>query len=135
MAFNKNFKSANVKNDINNLINLENDNINNKLITSTSTFQKDDERENELNKLMNNMKYKELTYDKDMNEELRQLAKETNNMDENDINNININNYVFNETLRNQIMNSKNDEFNSGNNTGKNNANKIFGKIFNTNKK
>ena len=135
LAFNKNFKSSNVKNDINNLINLENDNINNKLITSTSTFQKDDERENELNKLMNNMKNKEMTYDKDMNEELRQLAKETNNMDENDINDININNYVFNETLRNQIMMSKNDEINSGNNTGKNNANKIFGKIFNTNKK
>ena len=76
------------------------------------------------------MKNKEMTYDKDMNEELRQLAKETNKMDENDINN-----YILNETLRNQIMNSKNDEINIGeNNIGKNNGNNIIGKIFNSKK-
>ena len=76
------------------------------------------------------MKNKEMTYDKDMNEELRQLAKETNKMEENDINN-----YILNETLRNQIMNSKNDEINiGGNNIGKNNGNNIIGKIFNSKK-
>ena len=79
---------------------------------------------------MNNMKNKEMAYDKDMNEELRQLAKETKIMEENDINN-----YILNETLRNQIMNSKIDEMNKGEaNTGKNNGNKIIGKIFNSKK-
>ena len=75
MTFSHNFdKKENNVNEIQNI----NDNINNKLITSTSTFQKDDEREKELNKLMNNMKSKDNLYDKEMNEELRQLAKETN---------------------------------------------------------
>ena len=51
-------------------------------------------------------------------------------MEENDINN-----YILNETLRNQIMNSKNDEINiGGNNIGKNNGNNIIGKVFNSKK-
>ena len=143
--FNMTF-SHNLDKKDNNIINIENinNNINKELITSTSTFQKDDEREKELNKLMNNMKSKdkENFYDKEMNEELRQLAKETNKFDGDNfyeaVDN-NINNLILNKSLRNQIMENKSDEIkmmkNIGNNSGKNSGNKIIGKIFNVNKK
>ena len=143
--FNMTF-SHNLDKKDNNIINIENinNNINKELITSTSTFQKDDEREKELNKLMNNMKSKDSDnfYDKEMNEELRQLAKETNRFDGDNfyeaVDN-NINNLILNKSLRNQIMENKGDEIkmmkNIGNNSGKNSGSKIIGKIFNVNKK
>ena len=63
-----------------------------------------------------------------MDEELRQIAKETNDSTDN---NININDIVLNDTLRNQIMNNaKNNDIN----LSKSNRGKIPGKIFSVNK-
>jgi hypothetical protein len=102
------------------------------------SFEKDDEREKELNKLVNNFNTDnaiqpkaffsdnfELKYDKEMNEELRNLAKQTKEMD-----NLNSNNIVLNQSLRNQILNNKSLTTNISNQTTKSNGNKIAGKIF-----
>ena len=118
MTFSNNFKQ-----DINN---------------DSLSFEKDDEREKELNKLVNNFSTDntiqpkavfsdnfELKYDKEMNEELRNLAKQTKEMD-----NLNSNNIVLNQSLRNQILNNKTLTTNISNQTTKSNGNKIAGKIF-----
>ena len=87
------------------------------------------------------MNSKDNLYDKEMNEELRQLAKETNKFDDNNFYDAvdNINNLILNKSLRNQIMENKIDENqmmkNIGNNSGKNSGSKIIGRIFNVNKK
>ena len=115
---------------------------------NNTSFEKDDEREKELNKLVNNFNIKindeidnnnkiqpiavfsnfEGKYDKDMNEELRNLARKTNEMSED---NINIgNNIILNQSLRNQILNNKNLNTNTSTQTNKSNGNKMTGKIF-----
>ena len=112
---------------------------------SESSFEKDDEREKELNKLVNNFKMGsddmnqqkiqpeavfsnnfEFKYDKEMNDELRNLAKQTKEMD----NVYNNNNIILNQSLRNQILNNKSMSTNFSNQTGKSNGNKIAGKIY-----
>ena len=129
----KNIKVNN--NDMNNNIN-----INEKLVNSTSSFKRDDEREKELNRLMNTMQNNNSNniYDKEMNEELRQMARETNSKE--DLYNFdNINNIFLNKTLRNQLMENKNDEIkimeNIGNRSAKDKDSKLLGKILNVNKK
>ena len=113
-----------------------------------NSFEKDDEREKELNKLVNNFNIKinneienndkiqplavfsnfEGKYDKEMNEELRDLAKKTNEMSEE---NINIgNNIVLNQSLRNQILGNKNINTYTSTQTNKSNGNKVAGKIY-----
>ena len=117
-----------------------NTNINEKLVNSTSSFKRDDEREKELNRLMNTMQNNNSNniYDKEMNEELRQMARETNSKE--DLYNFNnINNIFLNKTLRNQLMENKNDEIeimeNIGNRSAKDKDSKKLGKILNFNKK
>ena len=132
--------------------------INNESIMS---FEKDEEREKELNKLVNkfnidnnnnnnsnndmenkfdnnnNIKTKPLAVfsnnfdmkiDKDMNEELRALAKQTNETD-----NLNDNNIILNQSLRNQILNNNKSIITNTNistQTAKSNGNKLSGKIY-----
>ena len=118
----------------------------NKFKQSESSFEKDDEREKELNQLVNKFNVDtenkiqpeaifsnnfELKYDKDMNEELRNLAKQTKEMDNNDNNHIHTdNNIVLNQSLRNQILNNKSINTNASILTGRSNGNKTIGKIF-----
>ena len=133
-------KKVNKKNikKINNDIKNNNIIINENLINSTSSFKRDDEREKELNILMNTMKNNDNIYDKEMNEELRQMARETNSK-EDLFDSKNINNIFLNITLRNQLMDMKNEEIkimeNIGNKSAKDKDSKKIGKILNVNKK
>ena len=70
----------------------------------------------------------ELKYDNDMNEELRNLAKQTKEMDNNHMHTDN--NIVLNQSLRNQILNNKSINTNFPILTGRSNGNKMIGKIF-----
>ena len=121
-------------------------------INNESSFEKDDEREKELNKLINTFNFDhssnpeininqnqnsippkaifsdnfEGKYDKDMNEELRNLAKQTKEID-----NINIdNNLKLNQSLRNKIINNKPITTNISSQSEKTNGNKMAGKIY-----
>jgi hypothetical protein len=115
----------------------------NKFKQSESSFEKDDEREKELNKLVNKFNVDtenkiqpeaifsnnfELKYDNDMNEELRNLAKQTKEMDNNHMHTDN--NIVLNQSLRIQILNNKSIKTNFPILTGRSNGNKMIGKIF-----
>ena len=68
-------------------------------------------------------------YDKEMNEELRNIAKQTKEMGDININN-NSNNIVLNQSLRNQILNNKSMNINISDQTGKSNGNKMAVKIY-----
>ena len=87
---------------------------------------------------MNTMKNNDNIYDKEMNEELRQMARETNSK-EDLFDSKNINNIFLNKTLRNQLMEMKNEEIkimeNIGNKSAKDKDSKKIGKILNVNKK
>ena len=87
---------------------------------------------------MNTMKNNDNIYDKEMNEELRQMARETNSK-EDLFDSKNINNIFLNKTLRNQLMEMKNEEIkimeNIGNKSTKDKDSKKIGKILNVNKK